>query len=308
MRPRDKPEDRLLWSLATLRIRMETAATLHAPDGVSLAYRLTRAPKARGLIVLIHGLASNMTRWSEFVERTALTNDWDILRFDLRGHGDSMVRGRIGMDEWCRDLTAILEHEHYREAYLVGNCLGANIALQFAARYPDKTAGLVLVEPILQPALTGAMKRLQLIKPLFRPAIWLIRLLNSFGLYRRRLPSLDLRKLDEDTRAAIAASGNTRLIVSRYSAPWYDILYLPSANYLQFLLEVVRPPPPLAAIEVPTLTLISLGTDFSDPEVTRQLVGAIPRSRVVVIESRHWMLTEKPEEARQAIERWFANV
>lgn len=288
---------------------METAATLRAPDGVKLAYRLARAPKTRGLIVLIHGLASNMTRWSEFVERTALTNDWDILRFDLRGHGESMTRGRIGMDEWCRDLAAILEHEHYRKAYLVGNCLGANIALQFAARYPDKTAGLVLVEPILQPALAGTMKRLQLLKPLFHLAIWLIRLLNSLGLYRRRLTSLDLRRLDEDTRAAVAtAGGDTRLIVSRYSAPWYDILYLPSANYLQFLLEVVRPPPPLAAIMVPTLTLISLGTDFSDPEITRRLVGTLPRSQVVVIESRHWMLTEKPDEARQAIERWFADL
>lgn len=287
---------------------METAASLRAPDGVSLAYRLSRVARTRGLIVLIHGLASNMTRWSEFVERTALTNDWDILRLDLRGHGESMTRGRIGMDEWCRDLAAILEHERYRQAYLVGNCLGANIALQFAARYPDKTAGLVLVEPILQPALAGTMKRLQLLKPLFRLAIWLIRLLNSLGLYRRRLPALDLRTLDEDTRAAIAAAGgDTRMIVSRYSAPWYDILYLPSANYLQFLLEVVRPPPPLAAIEVPTLTLISLATGFSDPEITRRLVGAIPRSQVVVIESRHWMLTEKPDEARQAIERWFSN-
>jgi pimeloyl-ACP methyl ester carboxylesterase len=287
---------------------METAATLRAPDGVKLAYRLARAPKTRGLIVLIHGLASNMTRWSEFVEHTALANDWDILRIDLRGHGESMTRGHIGMDEWCRDLAAILEHEHYREAYLVGNCLGANIALQFAARYPDKTAGLVLVEPILQPALAGTMKRLQLLKPLFRLAIWLIRLLNSLGLYRRRLPSLDLRRLDEDTRAAVAAGGNTRIIVSRYSAPWYDLLYLPSANYLQFLLEVVRPPPPLAAIKVPTLTLISLGTDFSDPVITQQLVGAIPRSRVVVIESRHWMMTEKPDEARRAIEQWFAEI
>ncbi len=288
---------------------METAATLRAPDGVTLAYRLTRAPKSRGLIVLIHGLASNLTRWSEFVERTALKGNWDILRLDLRGHGDSMVRGRIGMDEWCRDLAAILEHEHFPKAYLVGNCLGANIALQFAARYPDKTAGLVLVEPMLQPALAGTMKRLQLLKPLFHLAVWLIRLLNALGLYRRRLPALDLRKLDEDTRAAIAAAGgDTRMIVSRYSAPWYDILYLPSANYLQFLLEVVRPPPPLAASPVPTLTLISLGTGFSDPDITRRLVGAIPNSEVVVIESRHWMLTEKPEETRRAIEHWFADL
>jgi len=287
---------------------METAASLRTPDGVKLAYRLSRSPRPRGLIVLIHGLASNMTRWSEFVERTPLKDNWDILRFDLRGHGESMARGHIGVEQWCADLAALLEHEHYQKAFLVGNCLGANIALHFAARYPDKTAGLVLVEPILQPALTGQLKRLQVLKPLLRLVIGVIRLLNALGLYRRRLPSLDLRQLDVDTRAAVATAGDARVIAHRYSSPWYDLRFLPSANYLQFLLEVVRPTPPLSAIRVPTLTLISLGIGFSDPETTQKLVGAIPHSTVVVIESHHWMMTEKPDEARMAIERWFANL
>jgi pimeloyl-ACP methyl ester carboxylesterase len=287
---------------------METAATLRTLDGVSVAYRLSRAPRARGLIVLIHGLASNLTRWSEFVERTPLKQDWDILRYDLRGHGESMARGHIGMEQWCADLAAILEQEHYQKAFLVGNCLGANIALQFAARYPDKTAGLVLVEPILQPALTGKLKRMQLLKPLIRLVIGLIRLLNALGLYRRHLPTLDLRKLDTDTRAAVAAQGDARVIANRYSAPLYDLRFLPSANYLQFLLEVACPPPPLAAITAPTLTMVSLGISFSDPETTKKLVSAIPNSSVVVIESHHWLMTEKPEEARRAIEQWFANI
>jgi esterase len=287
---------------------METASTLRTSDGVTHTYRLSRAPGSRGLIVLIHGLASNMTRWSEFIEHTPLKQKWDILRYDLRGHGESMTRGRIGMGQWCADLAAMLAHERYPKAYLVGNCLGANIALYFQAHYPDKVTGLVLVEPLLHDALRGTLRRLQIFKPLLLLLIGLIRLLNALGLYRRRLPTLDLRKLDAETRAAIAAAGgDTRMIVSRYSAPWYDILYLPSANYLQFLLEVVRPPP-LAAIQVPTLTLISLGTGFSDPDITRRLVGAIPNSEIFVIESRHWMMTEKPEEARLAIEQWFTNL
>ena len=287
---------------------METASTLRASDGVTLAYRLSRAPRSRGLIVLIHGLASNMTRWSEFIEHTPLKQDWDILRYDLRGHGQSMARGRIGMEQWCADLAAILAHEHYPKVFLVGNCLGANIALYFAARHPEKTAGLVLVEPILQPALAGKMKRLQLFKPLIRLLIGLIRLLNVLGLYRRHLPTLDLRRLDTDSRAAVSAAGDTRVIVRRYSSPWYDMRYLPVANYLQFLLEVVRPAPPLADIAVPAFTLISLGTGFSIPEITKKLVGTIPNSKTVVIESHHWMMTEKPEEARRAIERWFADL
>lgn len=287
---------------------METVSTLRTSDGVTHTYRLSRASRSRGLIVLIHGLASNLTRWSEFIEHTPLKQDWDILRYDLRGHGESMTRGRIGMEQWCADLVAILAHEHYPKAYIVGNCLGANIALYFAVRHPGKIAGLVLVEPLLRTALSGKLRYLRVFTPLLRLFIGLIHLLNALGLYRRQLPVLDLRTLDTDTRAVVAASGDARDIARRYSMPWYDLRYLPTANYLQFLLEVVRPPPPLASIAVPTLTLISLGISFSEPEITKKLVSAIPHSQIVVIESHHWLITEKPEETRRAIERWFSNL
>jgi alpha-beta hydrolase superfamily lysophospholipase len=63
---------------------MEMHRTLVTPDGAALGYRLWRGGTApRRLIVLLHGVASNMTRWSEFVEFTTLKRGWDILRLDL---------------------------------------------------------------------------------------------------------------------------------------------------------------------------------------------------------------------------------
>ncbi|EQD30166.1 hydrolase, alpha/beta fold family protein, partial [mine drainage metagenome] len=43
------------------------------------------------------------------------------------------------------DLTALLNHLEVRSAYLVGNSFGADIAAGFAAGFPDRTRGLVLV-------------------------------------------------------------------------------------------------------------------------------------------------------------------
>src|SRR3989449_8514675 len=94
-----------------------------------------------------HGLGSNLTRWSEFVANTSLRADWDILRPDLRGHGGSLDRGRIGMDEWCADLAAVLEAERAPRAVVAGHCLGANIAVEFARRDPGAVLGLLLIEP-----------------------------------------------------------------------------------------------------------------------------------------------------------------
>ncbi|NIO41475.1 MAG: alpha/beta hydrolase, partial [Burkholderiales bacterium] len=93
---------------------MESARSLTTEDGVTLSYRLWQeGAQRRPLIILLHGMASNMTRWSEFVELTSLKNSWDILRLDLRGHGQSFYRGKLSAEIWSRDLVHILDHESY---------------------------------------------------------------------------------------------------------------------------------------------------------------------------------------------------
>jgi len=87
----------------------ESIRTLHRPDGAEIAYGIVRGGAARPLLVLVHGMGSNRTRWSEFFEETSLKASWDLLRLDLRGHGASPWRGRTGMEIWSEDLAAILD-------------------------------------------------------------------------------------------------------------------------------------------------------------------------------------------------------
>src|SRR5450759_470847 len=126
----------------------EEMRSLRRPDGANLAYGITRGTSPRPLLALIHGLASNMTRWSEFIEQTTLAQTWDLMRLDLRGHAGSLWRGRIGMEIWCDDLAAILDAEGYKRAVVGGHCLGANLAVHFAQRHAQRTQGLVLIEPM----------------------------------------------------------------------------------------------------------------------------------------------------------------
>src|SRR5207247_606414 len=136
---------------------LDSARSLKTRDGAVIGYRLWRPGTPRRTLLLLHGLASNQSRWSEFVAGTSLKTDWDILRPDLRGHGTSLDRGRIGMDEWCADLAAVLEAERVERAVVAGHCLGANVAVEFARRNPDAVRGLVLIEPILRDALRGSL-------------------------------------------------------------------------------------------------------------------------------------------------------
>ena len=286
---------------------MDAARTLTV-EGFALHYRLGRARGGRGPLVLLHGVASNLTRWSEFVENTALKESWDLLRVDLRGHGESLTRAPTGMERWSDDLAAILDAEGYREAVLVGHSLGANLAVHFAQRHPARVAGLVLIDPVASEALHGRARWIGRIAPFGRAFAAAIRLLNGLGLHRRRLPALDLRQLDEAARNELLATGRADAFVRRYGSPFADLEFVPTATYLQDVAELVRPLPPLAAIGAPVLALLSSGITFTDLEATARLLRALPRVEIELLDAYHWPLTEQPVAARTAIERWCARL
>jgi esterase len=256
--------------------------------------------------VLLHGMASNHTRWSEFVEFTSLKQSWDILRPDLRGHNESFTRGRIGMHRWSNDLAANLDREGYDKAVFVGHSLGAQVAVEFAARRPDRVSGLVLIDPVFRAALRGQALWIRRLWWLLAAASNLVRALNDLGIRRRRIPKRDLRQLDEQTRAHLLDAGKQEEMVKLYTSPWADLKFFATANYIQEFIEVTRPLPSLSAIPLPTLVLLSRSATFTDPAVTKRLLAGLAHVEIEDIPAYHWPLTEKPREVREAIEHWCA--
>jgi pimeloyl-ACP methyl ester carboxylesterase len=283
---------------------VEIARTLVTPDGATLSYRLWRPGAPRRLMVLVHGLASNLSRWAEFVATTRLRESWDLLRLDLRGFGGSLWRGRVGLDEWCRDLAAILDAEATPRAVIVGHCLGANVALHFAVRHPAAARGLVLIEPMLRSALTGSLRLAIRARPLALALMVVGRGVNRLGVHRRRLDTLDLEQLDHDARAAMAREGLEAFPEARFASPLEDLRFTPTSVYLAGLLAVTGPPPRLSGIRPPVLALLSRGGRFGDPAVTARILADLPQCDTRLLEARHWIPTECPAEMRQAIEDW----
>ncbi len=213
----------------------EEKRSFRARGGAVIAYRMHRAGGAGRTLVLIHGLASNMSRWSEFAAQTSLQSSWNILRIDLRGQGGSVFRGPAGMDEWCEDLAGIVDAEGVRSAVLAGHCLGANLALRFAAAHPGRVAGLVLIEPMPRRALTGVLRIAALIRPAILLLAWTVRGLNALGLYRRRLETVDLEALDRRARAALAAGAAGAAALRDYASPLADLRSMPLACLMPLL-------------------------------------------------------------------------
>ena len=263
-------------------------------------------PAMRGAMALLHGVASNHTRWSEFIRDSALRESWQLLAPDLRGHGAKAFRGRIGIDEWCDDLVALLDRERLPRAVVAGHCLGANLALHFAARHPDRTAGLVLIEPMPPEALAGTMRRVSRLRPLLSAILGVVRFFNAIGLRRRNLQPLDLEKLDKETRAALARGPQGEAQLARYASPFFDLRTTATAAYLQDLLAVTEALPPAEAIPVPVLALLAAQSNFTDVEQVTTYLARIASCEILTLPAKHWIPTEQPDAMRAAIEAWIA--
>lgn len=279
-------------------------ARFRAADGVTIGYRCAGPPDSPRLpLVLLHGAASNGTRWWHFCSHSRLRAERLLLFPDLRGHGRSLCRGRVDMERWSDDLAELLHATGHSRAYVGGHCLGANLAVHFAVRHPGLCTGIVLIEPMVPAALAGSMARLRPYIPALRLALVLARGVNRLGIHRRRLQPLDLQQLDRSVQQAASAAAGLQAMRRRYASPWHDLQTLPTAVYLANLREVLRPLS-LGQVRCPALAILSTGRLMADPVRTRAALAALPAVEVAELPAQHWIPTEQPQALCDCIDAW----
>ncbi|WP_022890159.1 alpha/beta fold hydrolase [Agromyces italicus] len=99
-------------------------------------------PRAR--IVLVHGIRTSATMWRRQLEAFA-AHDVDAVAIDLPGHG-SRLGDEFSIDEAMSIIDAALNPSRAIAdvpRLLVGLSLGGYLAIEFAARHPDRLDGLV---------------------------------------------------------------------------------------------------------------------------------------------------------------------
>jgi proline iminopeptidase len=117
----------------------------NAFDGTELAYHVDGAGEP--LICLPGG----PMRASECLgDLGGLSRHRRLILLDLRGTGDSAIPAdpsSYRCDRLVDDVLALQDHLGLASADVLGHSAGANIAVQYALRYPDRVGRLVLVTP-----------------------------------------------------------------------------------------------------------------------------------------------------------------
>jgi pimeloyl-ACP methyl ester carboxylesterase len=100
------------------------------------------APDRRPTIVFLHGTRLTGAQWA--VEVGRLADEFHCIAVDLPGHG-AAADIRFTLDGAAEQVAEIVAAQgHGRRAVLVGLSLGGFVAMDVAARWPDRVSGLVI--------------------------------------------------------------------------------------------------------------------------------------------------------------------
>ena len=266
-------------------------------DGVTLHVRVGGNGPA---VVLIHGFGDTGDMWSPLA--AALAKDHRVVVPDLRGMGlSSKPEGGYEKKTQAADIRAVLDKLGIDKADIVGHDIGTMVAYAYAARYPDKTTKLVVMDApvpgvppweqiVRSPALWhfdfGGKDALRLVKG--RERIYLDRFWNEFA--------ADPTKIDEGTRASYA---------KLYARPGAM-----KAAFAQFL--SIRKDAEDNAESVKTrltMPVLAIGGEksFGANEAVVMRNAATQVTELVIPGAGHWLMEEATETTVKAVQEFLAS-
>ena len=122
---------------------MSASSELCGVSSQGTAYRLSKKDDSP-TIVLIHGLGLNQCIWDEYV--SPLFTDYQVLRYDLVGHGESSLPTDIpSLTLFSNQLLELLNYLNIDNCTLIGFSLGGMINRRFAMDHASRVNALVIL-------------------------------------------------------------------------------------------------------------------------------------------------------------------
>ena len=123
-------------------------------NGIRIHY--WRTGGAKPTLVLAHGSSDDGLCWTNLAKE--LTDKYDIIMFDARGHGLSdPPTASDPADVQVEDLAGLIKELKLDRPILMGHSMGSASVAHFAAKYPDVPRAVILEDPALvRPATPAA--------------------------------------------------------------------------------------------------------------------------------------------------------
>jgi lipase len=250
-----------------------------------LANQRWGAPAAE-CVVCVHGITQHGGIFARLGEELA-AHGRSVVAVDLRGHGNSERLPPWNADTHVADLLATLDALGVERVTWVGHSLGGRLVAAAAALRPERTRGLVLLDPALEVPAEAALRSAEI-----------ERLDWSFaapeGALNALLSSGQMVAPPRETVAAYVADDLRKGPDGRLR-----FSFSPSAAVVAWS-EMVRPAPPIA--QLPTLVIRPEIPLFDSSGQAARYEEALGESlTTVTVPNGHHVLWESPEQTISAI-------
>lgn len=113
--------------------------------GDIVMHHATDGPRDAPLLVMVNSLGTDLRVWDALLPW--LSNRFQIIRYDKRGHGLSdATPGPHTMNQLADDLARLLDSRQAKHVIVCGLSIGGMIAQVLASTRPDLVRGLVLMD------------------------------------------------------------------------------------------------------------------------------------------------------------------
>ncbi|MDR2997632.1 MAG: alpha/beta hydrolase [Microbacterium sp.] len=101
-------------------------------------------PEGAPVIITHHGAPGLGSRAEPRASFGRLADEYRVVVFDARGSGQSEGRGTFSHEQWAADIDALREWIGAEKVAIAGGSYGGFMAMEYALRYPDRVAAVVL--------------------------------------------------------------------------------------------------------------------------------------------------------------------
>ncbi len=233
-------------------------------DKISLHYQLEGDPRAP-VLMLCNSLGTTLEMWQP--QMSILLTQFQVLRYDVRGHGQSEVpMGPYSIEQLGQDAVALLDHLQLKQVDFCGLSMGGMTGMWLATHHAHRIKHLVLSN-------TAAK--------LGTPELWNSRLtvLASEGMAGLTDSILERWFTRRFQQRAPHVVERVRDMLLATSAPGYqaNVIAIRDMDQLH----------DISTIELPTLVIAGRHDGSTAPELGRAITQRIAGSRYLELDAAH---------------------
>ncbi len=279
-----------------------------AKDGTGIAYDVVGSgPRT---LILANGLGGRLYAWQPLID--AFFRTYRLITWDYRGLFDSdtpVSHRRLQVSHHVDDAMSILDAENVSRAVFVGWSMGVQVSLDAAATYPERCAGLVLLNGTYGHVFSTGFQPLfsirSLPKQLHRTVEWLQDHPQAAGVIARLT-----RLFEMPTRMMLRVTTGKRAdelspVLQRYME---DVTGPSFGNFLRLFQELDAHSVyhVLRDIKAPALVISGMLDPLTPAFQSREIARRLPNSEYIALKrSTHFTMLERPEVVIPAITRFL---